>query len=280
MSNYFKIIIITLLVASTLSPAPVQAASQSITVNPFAASDDPLTRLNDNSVVPASSQGLQLLPPLNDASTDFSSYTGGAPDGFTFRVTIPPLCEGAMITGLRIRTDTTADNSGPGGGILLGAYRGSDLTVIEDYIINNGYGEDANTWLQALSGNPAPIISRGNELGSIIYPADLGIEGMLDGTWDISGAQPGDQIGILIEHLFFAAGTDTVQTIISAVDIIYDDAGCLASGGEASSEDETDLLAPNTGLESAHRLRPIALLIIGGGLLIIFLRLVRRDKLN
>lgn len=250
------VFLVTMVVSVILPPASVFAAEQTITVPTIVAADDPIVP-NPLGDMPASSAGVNLKAPLNDTATqvDDAVTMAGLPTGYTWRVAVPTtLCEGAQVTGLRIRTNTAADVDDAGSGVIMASYSVASMAINTSYSVNNGLGEDLNTWMPALSGAPSPAIDRGSEMGGMMWPADLGLAGQLDGTWDISGAQPGDQFGIFIEHLFFGAATEGVQTTIESAQIIYDDAGCVSA--ESLPDTGDDMLVPIVS--------SIALLFIAG----------------
>ena len=221
-------LVVTMAVSAVLPSASVFAAEQTITIPTVAAADDPMVPSPSGDAL-ASTVGVNLKAPLNDAATqvDSAAAMGGLPTGYTWRVTVPAtLCEGAQIKSLRVRTNTTADVDDAGSGVVVATYPIASGVINTNYGVNGGLGEDMNTWMPALSGAPTPAIDRGSEAGGMFWPANLGLAGQLDGTWDISGAQPGDQFGIFVEHLFFGAATEGVQTTIESAQIIYDDANC------------------------------------------------------
>jgi LPXTG-motif cell wall-anchored protein len=114
----------------------------------------------------------------------------------------------------------------------------SDLMLVNNYQINNGLGEDGNTWIPALSGTPTPIVDRGNA-GGPLYPANLGIVGQLDATWAITDFSSSGY-GIIMQH--WAQPVTEMTTQIQSVELLYDDAGCTtATATQATSSDSPNV---------------------------------------
>lgn len=189
---------------SVMPAKTLYAAAQTVAVPTQIASDDPHFN-SDISSPTAAGTGVSLQLPLNSTTTplDDASVMSGMPNGYTWRLAVPELCSGAQLTSLRIVTNTTAVDEEPTSGLLLGLYSSNNLTMLGSYSINGGNGEDGQTWIPALFGTDAFGIDRGTN-GSfgpnLTFPANLGMAGTLDGTWDISGITPGEPIGIYIQH--------------------------------------------------------------------------------
>jgi len=212
-----------------------------------------------------------LQSPLNDTTTQINdaSLMDNSPRGYTWRLEIPELCSGAELLSLRIVTETTAEDEEPTTGVILTPYRVNNLTMFDEYIINGGNGEDTNTWVPALFAEDSPAIDRGAS-GSFgpnpTFPADLGMNGTLDGTWDISG-YPADQgLGVYVQH-WMAGDTATAQTTIQSATLTYDDSGCsLTNSRDAdSSTDSEQAELAGTG-ENTYVIAALSLLLAISGL--------------
>lgn len=249
------------------SPNFVSAAPQSlpITLSPTL-DDDP--HINNSTDAPTlSMSGVELQTPLNatttnndDAATMENVY------GYTWRVVMPDICEGAQITGIRIATNTSASTESSVSGILLAVYGTQDFTVYDQYTITEG--EDGQNWLPPLYSMSTPVVTRG--IGDDTYfPANLGVAGALDATWDITGYTPGDPLGVYIQH--WLGGTTVAQTAIETAELLYDDAGC---GSPTDDEDEPGDASPtsngsvstlaNTGTPRGLLLAVISLTLLMG----------------
>lgn len=234
---------------------PVQAAyasQQIVTVPTQSASDDP--QVVENGVVLGSfgDLGVNLQPPLNDTTTplDDASLMTPAPNGYTWRFTLPELCNNAELISLRIVTDTVATDEEPVTGVLMGIYGSDDLALFDSFDINNGNGEDGSTWLDALFGTSLPVVDRG-AAGTWItvptFPGDLGMDGTLDANWDISGQDVNEPLGIYIQH-WLAGDTATAQTTIQSAQLTYDDEQCSEQTDLTNVDKEAQPTLANTGV--------------------------------
>lgn len=263
-----------LLIVFGMAPARIAHAATKVVIVPTqAASDDP--HLNSNPSSPTlGTMGVELQSPLNDTTTQISdaSLMDNSPHAYTWRLDIPELCSGAELLSLRITTQTVAEDEEPTTGVFLNPYRVNNLTMFDGSTINGGNGEDANTWVPALFATDSPAIDRGTS-GSFgpytTFPADLGMNGTLDGTWDISG-YPADQgLGVYVQH-WLAGDTATAQTTIQSATLTYDDSGCSLtnSGGADSNSDSEKAELASTG-ENTSVIAALSLLLVISGLSVV-----------
>lgn len=266
--------IVVLLLLSVMPANTIQAAPQSVQLETVIASDDPLV----SSSFTASDLNVSLSTPINTTTTQLD-VASSSPWGYTWRLSIPTLCEGAAIQSIRIATNTeTEDEEGAASdqfnGIFLALYStDSSIGFMDGYTISEG--EDLNLWGPAVFGIPAPAIDRGIAIGPL-FPADLGVAGDLDATWDVSGYDFSEPIGVYIQQM--VSGTTTTQTIIESVTLTYDDAGCATSVQGANSSGVSQGSAArlaSTGM-SQGLLGLIAAILIAGTLSI---RTVARRRL-
>lgn len=221
---------------------PVQSASastKSVPLTTVVASDDPMI---DGTLVSAT--GVNLTVPLDTVTTRQDSSDGAY--GYTWRVALPIVCTGAKLLNIRVATNTTAQNEEVTGGILLALYSGNDLAANNQYIVN--HGEDGLSWMPALFGFNTYVIDRGLGDGVNTFPAGLGYAGPIDGTWDISGYNSGDPLGIYVQQ--WIAGTTVAQTTIQSITLTYDDTDCATSSG-------ADNLSSNNGSNNSGSLASI-----------------------
>ncbi|MBP9738505.1 LPXTG cell wall anchor domain-containing protein [Candidatus Saccharibacteria bacterium] len=249
----------------SLMPATAYAATQTVVVPTQAVSDDP--HINSDVLSPmVSAMGVNLQAPLNNTTTPLDDASlMPAPSGYTWRLVVPEMCEGAQLESLRIVTSTLAVDEEPTTGLFLGLYGSNNLTMLSSYSVNSGNGEDGNSWVPSLFSTDAPVIDRGTT-GSFgpatTFPANLGMAGTLDGTWDISGYTPGEPLGVYIQH-WLSGDLTTAQTTIESVTLTYDDAGCASSvsGGSESSDAAQAGLAATGDNTSTSTIVAVALLI-------------------
>lgn len=266
--------IVVLLLLSVMPANTIQAAPQSVQLETVIASDDPSI-----SGVLASDTGVVLSTPFSNIATQVDAAQS-MPWGYTWRLSIPALCEGAVIQSIQLVTNTeTEDEEGAEGdgmwnGIFLALYStDSSIGFMDGYTITEG--EDLNSWTPALYGIPTPAIDRGIADGPL-FPADLGVAGGLDATWNVSGYDFSEPIGVYIQQM--VSGTTTTQTTIESVMLTYDDAGCATSVQGANSSGVSQGSAArlaSTGM-SQGLLGLVAVILIAGTLSI---RTVARRRL-
>jgi len=227
-----------------VAPAHAHAASQTIQLNTTIANDDPFITAGD---IRVTDTGVELKEPFNTTNTQSDSLDSNntsGPWGYTWHITMPTLCSGAQIQSMRLITDTQTQNETPLSGVFLALYGGSDNLVFRsNYTINNGKGEDLDTWFPAPFATPA--IDRGiGDNGE--FPAALGLAGQLDATWDLSAYTAGDTLGIYLQH-WFNGSTTIAQTTIQSVQLTYDDANCSPQllTGITSNNKPFTLVLPN-----------------------------------
>lgn len=93
----------------------VSASTKTVELSTTPALDDPTF---DGSTK-TSDLGVAITAPLNSTTTLVDSMaTANSPKGYTWRVTIPDLCDGAQITGLRVKTNSHAENESPNSGFF------------------------------------------------------------------------------------------------------------------------------------------------------------------
>ncbi len=227
-----------------VAAAPTHAASQTIQLNTTIANDDPYITAGG---IRATDTGVELKEPLNTTTTQSDSLDSNNTPGpwvYTWHITMPTLCNGAQIQSMRLITDTQTQNETPLSGLFLALYGGSDSLVFRsNYTINDGKGEDLDTWWAAPFATPA--IDRGiGDNGE--FPAALGLAGQLDATWDLSTYIPGDTLGIYVQH-WFNGSTTIAQTTIQSVQLTYDDANCSPQPltGSTSNNKPVSLILPS-----------------------------------
>lgn len=257
-----------LFVFSVLPASVVHAATQTVSLTTTAASDDP--HINGDVGSPTvSSLGVNVQNPLNNTTTPLDDASVMVnPHGYTWRLSVPNLCSGAELLSLRLISQTSAENEESTSGLFLVPYRTSNLTMLDSYTINGGNGEDSNTWVPAIFGYSAPGIDRGT--GGVIgpfttFPANAGMQGTLDGTWNISGHPVNEPIGVYVQH-WMEGDTTTAQTTIESATLTYDDSGCNSASTTANStnSDAEDELA-GTGV-SAYAVTVLAGALVLAGL--------------
>ncbi len=217
-----KILSVLPLFLLTLAVIPIpkaNAATKTVELSTTPASDDPYAVLGAPNV---SGTGVDLIIPPSATTTqlDDASTMSGTPTGYTWRVTMPELCDGAQIQSVRVVMDVEAAAETGYSGVISAIYSGSDDMFFRDnYTINEG--EDVQAWSPAPW--PAYAIDRGIEDDGF-FPANLGVDGTLDATWDLVDYNPSDTLGIFIQH--WLTGTTTAQTTIQSVTLSYDDSEC------------------------------------------------------
>ncbi len=216
----FVLIIFAVMLIVPISRA--SASTKTVELSTTPALDDPIydggTKVSD--------VGVAITAPLNSTTTPIDSEaTAHSPKGYTWRVTIPDLCDGAQITGLRVKTNSHAENESPNSGVFFLAYDVGTNRIFSHYSVNDGKGEDTNSWMPTLTGIVAPSIDRGTGDGTTYFPASLGANGPLDATWDLSSTVVGNQLGIYVQH-WITSNTATIQTTIQSVELSYDDSNC------------------------------------------------------
>lgn len=234
------------------------AAIQSVPLTTVPALDDPA--INGSTM---SSLGVQMVSPLNVTTTQ-QDTGGGAPRGYTWRLTFPSVCNGADLQNIRIVTNTTAQNEAPLGGAFLGIYGGNDLAFRSGYTVN--VGEDSNTWAPVLFGLPSPLIDRGLGDGNTTFPANAGYSGALDGTWDISNYVTGEPLGIYIQQ--WVGGTTEEQTTIQSVVLTYDDSGCTTLSN-ANNSNNNSVVTTEAGPRLANTGSDFSTVRIAAGIIIV-----------
>ena len=216
----FVLIIFAVMLIVPISRA--SASTKTVKLSTTPALDDPTF----DGTTKVSDVGVAITAPLNGTTTLVDSMTTvNSPKAYTWRVTIPDLCDGAQITGLRVKTNSHAENESPLSGVFLLTYDVGTNRMFSHYSVNDGKGEDSNSWVPALTGFATPSIDRGTGDGTTHFPASLGANGPLDGTWDLSSSTVGNQVGIFVEH-WITSNTATIQTTIQSVELSYDDSNC------------------------------------------------------
>ncbi len=220
----------------TLVSLPVpqaHAATKTVELSTTPASDDPIF----DGDTAATEAGVTIEAPLNDTMTPVDDEASAAsPNGYTWHAPIPELCVGSTITGVRVKTNSAVEDEAPISGIFLATYDVSTLNIFDQYSINDNKGEDLQLWWPGQFA--APAVDRGIGDGQSLFPASLGFNGPLDATWDLSGNNPSDGIGIYIQHWINGinqGSTTTAQTTIQSVTLSYDDSGCSGPSRELTS---------------------------------------------
>lgn len=216
----FVLIIFAVMLIVPISRA--SASTKTVKLSTTPALDDPTF----DGTTKVSDVGVAITAPLNGTTTLVDSMTTvNSPKAYTWRVTIPDLCDGAQITGLRVKTNSHAENESPLSGVFLLTYDVGTNRMFSHYSVNDGKGEDTNSWMSSLVSFATPSIDRGTGDGTTHFPASLGANGPLDGTWDLSSSTVGNQVGIFVEH-WITSNTATIQTTIQSVELSYDDSNC------------------------------------------------------
>ena len=224
-------VILSLVFIFSITSVQVSAATQTVPLDTTIASDD--IHVGEDETSPKLSDlGVSLEAPLDSRTTNLDATTGGAPVVYTWRATLPALCEGAQIDNIRLITNTESDNEAPIGGVIIALYDTSRLVTLKNYTIN--IGEDGNTWIPAAFGQTsASFVDRGLGDGANYFLANLGYDGAIDAVWDVSNYNQ-NNVGIYIQH-WIADGPTTIQTTIGSVDLTYDDANCVSTANQASN---------------------------------------------
>lgn len=190
----------------------------------------------------------------NSTPLDDASVMGNQPNAYTWRLNLSGICSGAQLQSLRIITQTSATNEEPTSGLFLGVYGSNDLTMLDSYSINSGLGDDSDPWISPMFGFSSPTIDRGTSGTTgpyTTFPANLGMNGTLDATWDLTGLNTQDPIGIFIQH-WLSSGTTTAQTTIQSATVTYDDAACTINTSTTTSQPSATLASTGQSLFSIY----------------------------
>ena len=241
----YTIFLVILGVINTIYIPVVRAQSQSAELPLTVSSDDPHINSDVNS---STITGLGVATPGGNTVSgtprdDASLITG--PNAYTWRVDLSGICTGAQLKSLKIVTQSDTTDEEPTSGIFLGVYGTSNLTMFDSYSINGGMGEDSNPWISPMFGTPGPVVDRG-KTGTTgpftTFPADLGMEGELNATWDLTNVNRQEPLGIYIQH-WLSGDLTTAQTTIESITLSYDDAGCATTPTIAPSQSLSTLAA-------------------------------------